>query len=671
MFKAALLMKTILILLLIAISLRIATGQNPPLADQAQVNKIEALYNTKDFLGTITELNKFIPKYPTASYAYFLRGLARFGLNDVYNGRKDLLHAKAAGFAEEDNFINSRTSNEYLAKELLRFLDLDLKTDPKRSFKPVVEPKDSMQGGMRPERSCYDVLFYDLTVRIMPDSKSIEGSNGITFKVLTNTKKIQIDLFPEYKINSIKLNDNDLTYTRKYGAVFIDFPYELPAGTIQKIIISYKGNPRVAPKPPWNGGFVWETEKGRNYIGVACEHLGASSWWPCKDHLSDKPDSMRINLQVPEGYQGVSNGNLRSEKKLDGGYNNFEWFVSYPINSYNVTVYMGDFVNFNETYTNSTGSYQIDYYVLPKNLERAKKYYSKTKEVMDVFEKDFGEYPFKNDGAAMVEAPFEGMEHQSAIAIGGDYGKGNKREYWTKDYDYLLIHETGHEWWGNAVAIGDMADAWINEGFTTYAEYLFAEEKSGYPDYIKTAALNQEHILNLWPMVGERNINENTFLGNDIYHKGAAMLNNLRCIINNDTLFMRIIKEYYQRYKFRITNTSDFVSIVKELTGEDCSDFFRKFLYEAEPPVLSCSYEIDTRNNLTFNYQWLNVGKNFKMPFCIAVSNKEYVRLEGTTTLQTFKREKIKSFFLVNENRYDKDVVPRNAFTYFWTIWAI
>ena len=497
-------MKKLLVLLVLVVLSKMTLAQNISLQDKVTVDKIDALYNSKDYLGTINEINKFLPKYPTVAYLYFMRGLSRFGLNDRNNGRKDLLQAKASGFTEEENFINIWTSKEYMVTDLLKYLKLDIKADPKRGFKPVVEPKDSVQGGMRPERSCYDVTYYDLTLTIMPETKSISGSNEITFKVVNNTKKIQIDLFQEYAITSIKFKGKDLTFTRRYGGVFIDFPEELMSGEMDKIAVSYNGIPRIAPKPPWNGGFVWETEKERYYIGVACEHLGASSWWPCKDHLSDKPDSMRINLQIPDGYKGISNGNLRSEKKIDGGYTSFEWFVSYPINSYNVTFYIGDFVNFNETCTNKEGSYQIDYYVLPKNLERAKKYYSKTKEVMDVFEKYFGEYPFMKDGAAMVEAPFEGMEHQSAIAIGGDYGKGNKREYWTKDYDYLLIHETGHEWWGNAVAIGDMADAWINEGFTTYAEYLFAEEKSGYPDYIMTAAINQENILNIWPIVGER-----------------------------------------------------------------------------------------------------------------------------------------------------------------------
>lgn len=646
-------------------------AQTPTLDDQVQVNKIQGLYNSKDYLGAIEAINKLLPKYPYLNTLYFLRGVSRLMLNDYLNGKKDLLLAKAAGYNMEDKYIEALTSREFIATELMKNLEYDSKPDPKRNFKPPVEGRDSLQGALTPIRSCFDVTFYDLTIKVNPDSKSIEGINEIYFKAADGTRKIQIDLFPEYTVNSITWNNKSLNYTRKYGAMFIDFDEALKGDEIQKIAVDYNGIPRIAPKPPWNGGFVWDEEKGRHYIGVACEHLGASSWWPCKDHLSDKPDSMRISLQIPDGYQGISNGNLRSEKKLDNGFTSFEWFVSYPINTYNVTLYAGDFVNFNERFTNSNGNYPIDYYVLPKNLEKAKKYYSKTKDVISVFEKLFGEYPFVKDGAAMVEAPFEGMEHQSSIAIGGDYGKGHKREYWTKDYDYLLIHETGHEWWGNAVAIGDMADAWINEGFTTYAEYLFAEEKSGYADYVETAATNQKYILNLWPIVGEKDINENTFLSNDIYHKGAAMLNNLRCEINDDALFMRIIREYYQRYKYKITTTTDFITLVNEMTKADYSDFFRKFLYEADPPILVCSYTIDSKRTLSFRYKWSNVGMNFKMPFCISINGKEYIRLEGTTADQTFTSEKIKSFSLINENYYKKELVPHNSFTYFWTIWSI
>jgi aminopeptidase N len=664
-------MKKTLIFLIILIFGNIIIAWSQSLDDQAQINKIQGLYNSKDYLGTIDAINKLLPKYPTINTLYFYRGLSRLKLNDYLNGRKDLLLAKAAGFRDEDNFIEANTSKEYMASELMKNLEYETKPDPKRNFKPSVEARDSLQGALTTLRSCFDVTFYNLTVKVKPDSKSIEGTNEIFFKASAGTKKIQIDLFPEFKVNSITWKNKSLSYTRKYGAIFVDFGEELKGDEIQKVTVDYNGSPKIAVRPPWDGGFVWDVENGRHYIGVACQHLGASSWWPCKDHLSDKPDSMRINLQIPEGYKGISNGNLRSEKNPGNGFTAFEWFVSYPINTYNVTLYVGDFVNFNEQYTNKSGTYPIDYYVLPKNLEKAKKYYSKTKDVIYVFEKLFGEYPFIKDGPAMVEAPFEGMEHQSAIAIGGYYGKGHKKEYWTKDYDYLLIHESGHEWWGNAVAIGDMADAWINEGFTTYAEYLFAEEKSGYPDYVETAAINQKYILNLWPIVGERNINENTFLGNDIYHKGAAMLNNLRCEINDDALFMKILSEYYGRYKFRITTSSDFIALVNEMTKADYGDFFRKFLYEAEPPILVCSYSIDGKKTLNFKYKWSNVGSNFKMPFCISINGKEYVRLEGTTADQTFTSENIKSFSLINEHSYKKELVPRNSFTYYWTLWSI
>jgi len=637
--------------------------------DRAKYESILSNLRKSDYLNGILELNSFIPRYPMYGELYFLRAFARMRLNDCNGAKKDFLMAKWAGLSSEESTINFMTSKEYLVKKLIKNLGYDYKLDSLRGYKPVIEPKDTLQGGMRPERSCFDVNFYDLKIKILPETKSIEGSNRIFFTTTANTGRIQIDLFPEYTIDVIKWKDKQLNYSRNFGAVFIEFGEEIPAGSKEDIFIQYKGVPRIAPKPPWNGGFVWEKEKNRHHIGVACEQLGASSWWPCKDHLSDKPDSMRITLLVPKGYKGISNGNLRAETENGDGFTSFEWFVSYPINSYNVTVYMGDFVNFNEQFKNANGSYQIDYYVLPKNLEKAIKYYVKTKEILTVFEKIFGEYPFKNDGVGMVEAPFEGMEHQSAIAIGGAYGKeSNRRDYWTKDYDYLLIHETAHEWWGNAIAIGDMADAWINEGFATYSEYLFAEEKLGYPEYIKALALNNGVILNIWPIVGQRDINEDTFLGGDIYNKGAAMLNNLRCIINNDTLFRKIIRDYFERYKFKITTTSDFTNLVKEYTHNDYTDFFSKFLYDSEPPILSCSYKLEN-NTLMFNYRWVNVGKNFTMPFCIAINDKEFIRLNGTPFPQTYIHPKAKSFYLPNEARYDKEKIPVNTFTYYWTSW--
>ncbi|MCX6329207.1 MAG: M1 family metallopeptidase [Bacteroidia bacterium] len=660
---------TMLICLVLAGSL---PGQNMSsilsAGDKARYDGIMSALQRHDYLNAIIELNGFIPGYSTYWDLYYNRGIARAGLNDWIGARRDFILAKGSGCKMEN--INYLISKQALVSFILKELKQEEKLDSLREFRPVIEPGDIIRGALRPERTCFDVTFYNLTVKIIPETKSIEGSNSICFKTTTDTKIIQIDLFPDYAIKSIKWNDRDLNYTRNEGGIFIDFGETIPAGRDEKITITYSGVPMVARKPPWNGGFVWEKEKNRWDVGIACEHLGASSWWPNKDHLSDKPDSMIINVQVPAGYQGISNGNLASQTAIADGYTNFEWKVSYPINSYNVTFYMGDFVNFNEQFTNSFGSYQMDYYVLPKNLEKAKKYYTQTKEILAIYEKVFGEYPFKKDGVGMVEAPFEGMEHQGAIAIGGEYGKSNnRREYYTKDYDYLIIHELAHEWWGNAVAVPDMADAWINEGFATYSEFLFAEEKFGYPEYIRVAASNFGSVMNIWPIVGERDINSNTFLGNDIYTKGAAMLNNLRCIMNNDTLFKNMIKGFYQKYKYRIVTTSDFTDYVKDYTKADYSDFFDIFLYKTEAPILACSYTIDKGNNLTFTYRWSNTGINFTMPFCIAVSDKEYIRLTGTSFLQTYRYKGAKTFYLVNESRYDKEKVPANSFTYYWTSW--
>jgi aminopeptidase N len=636
--------------------------------DRSSIEAVISMLDKGRSIEALEQINILVGKYPGEGYFRMLKGAAKMYMNDVEGGRRDFLMAQQLGYMSNE-MMNAVTSKEYMIKKLLKDQDYDFTLDPLRGYKPVIEQKDILQGGLSAERSCFDVLFYDLTVKILPETKSIEGKNKILFTTLSNTKTIQIDLFPQFTVTNILWNEKKLSFTRNFGAIFIDFGEELKAGSHEEIVIEYNGVPREAPRPPWNGGFVWEKAKGRHHIGVACEHLGASSWWPNKDHLSDKPDSMRINIQVPAGYKAVSNGNLRSEKEADKGYTNFEWFVSYPINNYNVTFYMGDFVNFNEKYTNPKGSYQIDYYVLPSNLKKAQEYYAQTKDIIGVYEKVYGEYPFMNDGAAMVEAPFEGMEHQGAIAIGGNYGKSSKkRDYWTKDYDYLLVHETGHEWWGNAVAVGDMADAWINEGFTTYSEYLFAEEKYGYPAYVKAAALNQKYIVNLWPVVGQKGINENTFLGGDIYNKGAAMLNNLRCIMDNDTLFKKILKDYFEKYRYKITTTDDFVKLVNETTKHNYSDFFNKFLYSADPPVLKCSYVIKNKT-LTFTYSWLNVGKDFEMPFCIAINDKEYIRLVGTTRLQVYNRDDVKSFFLPNEFRFDEKLVPRNSLTYYWTSW--
>ncbi|MFK5855576.1 MAG: M1 family metallopeptidase [Bacteroidota bacterium] len=622
----------------------------------------------KEFYEAIRLSDTLISDYSEDYSLYYNRGIARINLNDYESGIKDLKKAKELGSKFRKSYVNFMTSNNYVVSLISKNYKDDTELTAENNYKPIYGLKDSLQGALRPERTCFDVYYYNLTVKILPKSKSITGNNKIYFKTIEKTDRIQIDLSDNFDINSINWNGKELKYTRIYNAIFITFDESLKANENYQITIDYSGVPREAPHPPWNGGFTWKKKRHNDWVGVSCEHLGASSWWPCKDHLSEKPDSMTINVQVPSKYQGISNGNLRSSYPIDNKYTNYEWFVSYPINSYGVTFYMGKFVNFNEVYNNANGSYNIDYYVLPHNLDRAKEYYSQTKDIIRVYEKLYGEYPYKNDGIAMIEAPYMGMEHQSAIAIGDGYGRKKRRSYENTDYDYLVVHELAHEWWGNTVTMSDMADAWISEGFATYSELLFMEELYGYEEYISATAVQMKYIFNIWPMVGIKDVNDNSFFGGDIYNKGASMLNNFRCIINDDSVFFSLIKDFYTEYKFKTIATDDFIEFANDYLGYDNSDFFNKFLYDTEPPILQ--YDFTYENNiLIFNYKWINVGEDFTMPFSITFNNSYNHRMVGTTTSTSMKFENVSSFYLPNEKRFDKEIISKNAFTYFWTSW--
>jgi len=663
-------MKKILLILLLAITTASIFAQDSPSDYSLRFQEIIKSLKKLDYYDAIKQMNVFLELYPKSAATYYNRGFAKYKLNDFIGAREDMLKCKELGFTENQGFINRLTSKSYMVELLSKhYLDFNL-LSPSNGYKQVFGRKDSLRGALRPERTCFDVTYYNLNVKVLPKSKSIEGSNQIFFKTTQTTNKIQIDLTSNFTISSIIWNGKELQYSRIDDAIFIQFGENLPANEKESLTIKYSGKPRIAPNPPWDAGFVWKKKRFKWWVGVSCEQLGASNWWPCKDHLSDKPDSMSINIHVPTGYQAIANGNLRSTHTIDNKYTNFEWFVSYPINSYGVTFYMGNFVNFNEKFKNSSGTYNADYYVLPHHLDIAKKYYSKTKDIVEAYEDLYGNYPYQNDGVGMVEAPFAGMEHQSAIAIGDGYGNDKRRTYENTDYDYLLVHETAHEWWGNTVTMADMADAWLSEGFATYSEYLFMEKKLGYKNYVDANAKNQLTIFNIWPIVGIKDVNDNSFISGDIYHKGAATLNNLRCTLNNDSLFFSIIKGYYNQFKFKTIATSDFTNYVNEKSGHDYTDFFNKFLYDTIPPVLEYNFG-KVNDTLIFNYKWTGVGKNFTMPFSITINESKNYRIEATTEYQTFKIGGVSSFYLPNEKRLEKEQITKNAFTYYWTHWTL
>jgi aminopeptidase N len=475
---------------------------------------------------------------------------------------------------------------------------------------------DTLRGMLRPERTCYDVTFYNLDIAIDIEERSISGFVDIHFDVVAPFQRLQVDLFENMTIDKVEYMGKELDFSREYDAVFIDFPEELTAGKGQ-FRVSYHGKPTVARNAPWDGGFVWKTDRnGDPWVGVACEGDGASLWWPNKDHLSDEPDSMSIKVAVPRGLTCVSNGNLRRVTPK-GGYDRFDWFVSYPINNYNVTVNIAKYAHWTETYTAADGATMpMDFYVLEDNEEKAKAHFKQTAGVLECFEKYFGKYPFWNDGFGMVETPYLGMEHQGAIA----YGNGFQRGYLggmiprDMDWDYIIVHEYGHEYFGNSISCNDLSEMWIHESFTTYMEALYVECVYSFED-AKRYLMGQRFMIgNREPILGPPDVNWEDWGMSDHYYKGAWVLHTLRGAIGDDALFFTILRGFYEENAISNVNTSDFIQYVNDKTGKDWSAFFEQYLWHPKIPTLE--YEIEKLDEgIRMHYRWKADVAAFDMPF--------------------------------------------------------
>ena len=496
--------------------------------------------------------------------------------------------------------------------------------------------KDSLQGGLREERTCYDVLRYNLDIRINPTEKSIIGYNEIIFKVDDNTSKIQVDLFENMKIESIIWKNKKLEYKRDFGAVFIDFPEELKKGTTQTITFNYSGNPVIAKNAPWDGGFVFKKdEKEKPWIGVAVQGTGASLWYPCKDSQTDEPDNgASIKVAVPNGLMNVSNGRFLGSTDLKNGYSRWDWEVKNPINNYDITVNIADYVHIHDNHE----GLDLDYYVLRDNEEKARKHFDNdVKPMMDCFQSKFGKYPFYEDGYKLVETPYLGMEHQSAVAYGNKYKKG----YLGMDlsgtgagmfFDYITIHETGHEWFGNSITSKDIADMWIHEGFTTYTETVFIECVKGYDEAIRYVNGQSRSVRNDRPIIAQFGVNKEG--SGDMYYKGALMLNTIRHIINDDSKWWKLLYEYSETYKKQIINTKTVIDYFNTASGIDLTSVFNQYLTTTKIPKLVVS-----KSGSKISYEWQNVNANFKMPVDIVI-NKKTIRLHPTTSKQVIKIDK-------------------------------
>ncbi len=482
--------------------------------------------------------------------------------------------------------------------------------------------QDTLRGSITPEREWWDLTYYHLDISVLPEEKTIQGKNTVQYKVLQPNTVLQIDLQPPLKITKVVQNNNELQVNSVGNAHFITLIYDQIVGDLNSIEIYYEGKPQEAKNAPWDGGISWiKDENGNHFIASSCQGLGASIWWPNKDHMYDEVDSMLISVNVPKNLINVSNGRLRNVDELDNDTTTYHWFVNNPINNYGVNINIGDYAHFAEIYEGEKGPLNMDYYVLSYNLKKAKTHFQDAPKMMKAFEHWFGPYPFYEDGFKLVEVPYLGMEHQSSVTYGNKYqngylGRDISGTGWGLNFDFIIIHESGHEWFANNITYKDMADMWIHESFTAYSENLFLDYyygKEAAEDYVIGTRKN---IRNDIPIIGPYNVNKSG--SGDMYYKGANMLHTLRQLIGDDEKWRQILRGLNKTFYHQTVTTQQIEDYLSQQSGYDLTGFFNQYLRDIRIPVLEFSV-----HNRELKYKWANIVKNFDMPVIIEVGNKE------------------------------------------------
>lgn len=478
---------------------------------------------------------------------------------------------------------------------------------------------DTLRGMLTPLRTCYDVNFYTLDVEVFPYKKFIKGQNRIRFKAVESFDRMQIDLYENMKIEKIVYDGKELPYTREYNAVFIQFPKTITKGVEESITVYYEGKPIIPNITELKGGFLWYQDRdGNPWIESVCQGSGASLWWPCKDHLSDEPDSMKISVTIPDNLVDISNGRLMDTILLPGNRKRFDWFVSYPINNYNVVMNIGNYKHFSDVFVREKDTMQLHFYCMPYNLEPAKKIFGRTKEMLSFLERSFGEYPFKRDGFTLMESLYP-MEHQGAVSIGSI-----NSPFWSDKIDYnestrTMWHEAAHEWWGNNITEKDIADIWIHEAFATYTEAMLMEFFEG-----KAAAQKLLHGQvpgNKEPIIGSYGVN-NFRLG-DVYPKGCMMLHTLRNIIDNDSTWFNLLQGLQRQFRYQTVATEDIVGYINKTLGKNFTPFFDQYLRHAALPELQLKFK-QNEDKLEIQYRWKTDVNGFTMPIKVTTTKNGF-----------------------------------------------
>ncbi len=472
--------------------------------------------------------------------------------------------------------------------------------------------QDSLRGSITPERAWWDLTYYDLSVQVSPESRSLSGTNTIHYTVLTPESRMQIDLQPPLEIEAVEQDGRQLTFKREGNVYFLTLVKPQVRGAREALSIRYSGIPLEAANAPWDGGFSWSQDsKGQPFAATSCQGLGASVWWPNKDHMYDEPDSMAIRLTVPKPLTAVANGRLQKTEETDKDQT-FHWFVSNPINNYGVNANIAEYAHFSETFSGEKGPLDLDYYVLPENLKKAKEQFKQVPMMLQAFEHWFGPYPFYEDSFKLVEVPYLGMEHQSSITYGNGYqngylGRDLSGTGWGLKFDFIIIHEAGHEWFANNITYRDIADMWIHEGFTAYSECLYLDYHFGTEAASAYVIGTRANIRNDKPIIGSYDVNSRG--SGDMYPKGANMLHTLRQLLEDDTLWRSILRGLNETFYHQTVTTQQIESYLSEKTGKDLSAFFDQYLRTAWVPNLEYRW-----NGNILEYRYQDIVPGFDMP---------------------------------------------------------
>lgn len=491
--------------------------------------------------------------------------------------------------------------------------------------------QDTLRGSITPEREWWQLTYYHLDVEVFPADSSLSGSVTIHYRVLEpstgtqgETLRMQVDLQSPMQISKVMQNGEELDFVKDGNAWFITMHEEQQDGELKNIIVSYQGKPKVSRRPPWDGGFTWTTdEAGKPFIATANQGDGASLWWPCKDHMYQEADSMLITVTTPKDLKNVSNGSFRGMKKNKGGTKTWSWFVSNPISNYVINLNIANYAHFGEVYDGELGSLNCDYYVLKENITKAKEQFKQVPMMLEAFEHWFGPYPFYEDGFKLVEVPYPGMEHQSSVTYGNGYengfgGRDVSRTGWGDKFDFIIIHESGHEWFANNITYRDMADMWIHESFTAYSEGLYVEYHYGKDAGFEYLRGVRSNIRNDRPIIGHYDVNHSG--SGDMYPKGANMLHTIRQLVDDDEKWRGILRGLNKTFWHQVVTTSQIEDYMNENTDMELSKIFDQYLRDTRIPTFEYRF-----NHGVLSFRWTNCIRGFDMPLRITLNGEEVI----------------------------------------------